>query len=229
MKTSLPFLFLLLWLNAGYGADLPPDFVARYEIKKGFIKIGEAQRSLSSKDGKLRYISDSRTTGVIARLFPEDIIQTTEFVFDNQLIKPIHYSYNRNNGEKTVEQDYIWKKKQVKSQRGNDLFEYSIPDKVQDQSIYQLSLMLDLADGLRNFTYHIAENVRLVDYQVKNQGQQSIDTPLGKINTIKVQVKNNRIETTIWCAEKYHFLPVKIKHEENGTSFTAWLTQVKGL
>jgi len=213
-----------------YAAKLPADFTARYEIKKGFIKIGTAQRSLKRKsNGEAVYTSDSKTTGFISSFFKEHILQTTRFRFENELIKPLVYFYSRNNGKKTVEQTYDWQKKIVRSQRNDKLFVYDIPDKVQDQSIYQLSLMLDLADGKRNFTYHIAENVRLVDYRVKQIGSKKITTDIGKFNTVVMQVKNSKITTTIWLAKALSYLPVKIEHEEGGATFTAYIKSVSGL
>jgi len=222
----------LLCLSSGslLSAPLPPTFEAKYEIKKGFIKIGDANRKLTqSKDGHYIYTSDSKTTGIIASLFKEHILQKTAFTFENNIIKPQTYKYNRNGGKKTVDQTYNWENNSVFSQRNDKSFEYDIPDVVQDQSIYQLSLMLDLADGKRNFTYQIAENVRLVDYQVRKIGQKRLKTDIGKFNTVVMQVKNSKIKTTIWCAKDLHYLPVKIEHEEGGTTFTAYITSVQGL
>ena len=33
----------------------------------------------------------------------------------------------------------------------------------------------------------------------------------------------------MWCAYDLHFLPVKIQHEEDGNTFTAYLESVEGL
>ncbi|MDH5259690.1 MAG: DUF3108 domain-containing protein [Gammaproteobacteria bacterium] len=226
------FLILICSIFGSYSfaIGLPPSFTANYEIKKGFLKIGDATRSLKTEtNGNYIYTSDSKTTGFIASLFNEHILQSTKFTFENNLIKPQKYFYSRNRGKKNVTQTYDWQKKMVHSQRDNKLFEYSIPDKVQDQSIYQLSLMLDLAEGKRNFTYHIAENVRLVDYQVRHIGSKRIETEVGKLNTVIMQVSNSKITTTIWCAQALNYLPVKIEHEEGGTTFTAYIKTVSGL
>jgi len=211
-------------------AELPPEFTAKYDIKKGFLKIGNASRSFKkTSNGKYTYTSDSKTSGFIAALFKEHIFQSTTFDFENNLIKPLTYDYSRNGGKKTVNQNYDWINQVVHSKRDNKLFEYEIPAKVQDQSIYQLSLMLDLADGKRNFTYHIAENVRMVDYSVKQINNKKLKTALGKLDTVVVRVENRKIKTTIWCARALNYLPVKIEHEEGGTTFTAHIKSVSGL
>ena len=213
-----------------YSADLPPDFIAHYEIKKGFIQIGTAKRSLKRKNNdEAVYTSNSKTTGFISSLFKENILQTTRFSFKDNLIRPLVYFYNRNRGKKTVEQTYNWQTNMVHSQRNDKLFEYEIPNIVQDQSIYQLSLMLDLADGKRNFTYHIAENVRMVDYHVRHISSKRLKTDIGTLDTIVMQVHNSKITTTIWCAKSLNYLPVKIEHEEGGTTFTAYVRSVSGL
>ncbi len=222
-------LFILPTLST-HSADLPPDFTANYEIKKGFISIGTAQRTLRKKEnGEAVYTSLSKTTGFISSLFKENIQQASRFRFQDGLIKPLVYFYNRNHGKKTVEQTYNWKTNTVRSQRNDKLFEYNIPNKVQDQSIYQLSLMLDLADGKRNFVYHIAENVRMVDYQVRYVASKKLSTNIGKLDTVIMQVHNDKTNTTIWSAKSLHYLPVKIEHEEGGNTFTAYIKSVDGL
>jgi len=224
------FAFTVILISPLYAADLPPDFVAHYEIKKAFLKIGDAKRSLKKQaDGDFVYTSDSKTSGFVAALFSEHIQQSTIFTYEDNLLKPQKYSYSRNGGKKTVEQTYNWQSKMVHSQRNDKLFEYEIPNKVQDQSIYQLSLMLDLADGKRNFTYHIAENVRMIDYHVRQISNKKIKTELGKLDTVVMQVHNSKITTTIWCAKALNYLPVKIEHEEGGATFTAYIKSVTGL
>jgi len=235
MKTVLYVIVISLFSMAPfaaelYAAKLPADFEARYEIKKGFIKIGDARRSLKrTTNGNAIYTSHSKTTGFISSLFKENILQTTEFTFKNGLIKPQTYVYNRNNGQKNVKQTYDWQNKIVRSQRDDKLFEYAIPNKVQDQSIYQLSLMLDLSDGKRSFTYQIAENVRLVDYDINQVSSVRLETALGKLETVVIQVRNKKINTKIWCAKAYNYLPVKIEHDEGGGVFTAYIKSVSGL
>lgn len=225
---SFVFTFLFVLSTGSHSAQLPPEFTATYEVKKGFVVIGEAVRKLRKNKGKWTYISDSRTTGFIGSMFSEHIVQTTEFEFKNGLIRPLIYKYTRNKGQKNVLQTYNWDKMEVFSQRDEKSSTYAIPEKVQDQSIYQLSVMLDLADGLRDFTYHVAENVRLVDYQVKYKGIKTVKSRLGKYKTHVVEVKGKKNKTRIFCAQKLHNLPLKIEFEEGGTSFIAWLKRIEG-
>jgi len=233
MKKTIATLVLLLVSASCYAATLPPPFSAKYEIKKGFVSIGYATRSFFTDKDKFFYVSDSKTTGVIAALFKERIIQTTQFQFDNNIVRPITYTYDRNKGKMLVEQSYDWQKGEVFSQRfkksQNKIYEYEIPIGAQDQSSYQLALMIDLASGKRNFSYHIAENVRLMDYDVRHVGDRKLETIRGKLDTVVVQVKTKKVKITIWCAPKLHYLPVKIEHEEDGTSFEAVLTSLKGI
>ncbi len=221
-------LMILLFSTSLMGASLPPEFVAKYDIKKGFVTLGEAIRKLEKAGDHWRYVSDSRTTGFLGALVSEHIIQVTDFEIKNNLIRPLIYRYDRNKGKKTVLQTYDWENHRVISRRDDKVSEYAIPTKVQDQSIYQLSLMLDLADGLRDFTYHVAENVRLVDYKIQYLGTKKLKSRLGRFKTIVVQVKTKNNKTTIWCAPSLHFLPIKIEFIEDGTSFTAWLKEIRG-
>lgn len=220
---------LILVFSVAGAETLPPTFSAKYEIKKGFISIGFATRSFFTEEDKRYYVSDSKTAGVIGALFKEHIIQKTHFLFEYGVVKPLSYHYDRNNGKKTVKQTYNWKKGEVFSQRDDKSFEYKVPVGAQDQSSYQLALMIDLANGKRNFTYHIAENVRLMDYDVRHTGNEKISTIRGTLDTVVMQVKTKKVKITIWCAPKLHYLPVKIEHDEDGISFIAELVSLNGL
>lgn len=229
MKLSrIIFIISFLVSLSSVAAPVPPDFTATYEVKKGYFKIGEAVRTLKKQEDGWLYTSHSKTTGFIAALLSTDILQTTKFNLSNGLIRPLIYTYNKNNGAHKVHQTYDWEKKKVFSQSGDKLHIYDIPEKVQDQSIYQLSMMLDLADGIKDTTYHVAENVRLMDYQIKSLGFETIDSELGKIHTKVMRVKTRKNKTTIWFSPKHHFLPIKIEFDEDGTTFLATLVKLKG-
>ena len=228
MRLSLIIAINLLICSQLFAATLPPEFTATYEIKKGFITIGEATRSLRKSGDQWQYTSDSRTTGFLGAVFPTKIIQTTQFDITDSLIRPLHYKYTKNKTAKVVNQKYDWEQHKVYSQSDEKLHVYEIPDKVQDQSIYQLSMMLDLADGKRDFTYHVAENVRLMDYFIKALPPKTIKTFRGKMQTTVMRIKTKRNTTTIWFAPSLHYLPVKIEFEEDGTTFVALLTNLHG-
>ncbi|MDH5693957.1 MAG: DUF3108 domain-containing protein [Gammaproteobacteria bacterium] len=228
---SLLLAFTLLPPAVTNAEHFPPAFSAEYDVKKGFLKVGEASRHLKvfSKN-KVEYTSVSKTTGLVGALLGDHITQTTMLEYAEGRPRPLIYHYRRTGRENyEVNQKYDWNKKHVYIQVDKDKLSYDFPPGSQDQSSYQLALMIDLAHGKRNFDYHIAENRRLKTYHIKHLRDETVDSIYGDLKTVVISHEDNKgNRTTLWCAEDLFFLPVKIEHRENGISFTAYLTRTSG-
>jgi len=220
---------VLLSLN-GQTAGLPPAFKAHYEVKKGPLTLGRATHELKyGPGGELVYVSSSDTTGLADLLVSDHIIETTRLRQDGEHLLPLEYHYNRSGKRsRTMSQQFDWAQGKVISQVDGTVLEHPLPDDTLDQSAYQVSLMIDLAKGDREFIYNVVGRKGLHTYDIEHIGDERIDTIYGKLNTVVIQRKEKQT-TTMWCAYDLHFLPVKIQHEENGGVFTAYLKSVEGL
>lgn len=93
--------------------------------------------------------------------------------------------------------------------------------------------MTDLAEQKKSFTYRIADGGKLKDYDIRVIETETVTTPLGKIEAIKLiryRKDKNKRQTTLWCAPSLNYLPVKLEHTEKGGSvFTALLRRLKGI
>jgi len=213
-------------------ANLPPDFIAKYSIRKGLLEIGKATRSLAhAADGSLLYTSESRTSGMTAMLFPERVIQTTRFEMKDGFIRPLDYRYQRDGRKKkSVTQTYQWQIGEVTSRVDGETYQYATPPRTLDQNIYQLGIMLDLADEKRSMHYSVGENVRLKGYDITSTRREIVVTQLlGRIDTIVVRSDNDNVHTTLWCAPELAYLPVRIEHTEDGTTFSAVIEGLSGI
>lgn len=212
-----------------YAAELPPAFHAHYTIKKGFLTLGEATREFKIQpDGSLEYISRSWATGMASVFIKENVTQETYFKIQNNTIKPMAY-YSESNKGTTVWQMYDWSAQKTYSRRNDDSYIYEIPEVTYDQNVYQLALMLDLADGKRNMTYYLGENKRLESYPIKYLGNKTVNTEFGELETIVIRRDQKNATTTLWCAIKLNYLPVQIDHKESGIRFSAYLDQLSGI
>jgi hypothetical protein len=233
LKMRLIFLSLVLLCISTplYAQHLPPSFTAEYTIEKGFLEIGKAKRIFKRNDkGKHVYISESRTTGVIAVFLEENIVETTHFEYINGDVRPLNYTFKRKGIEdEKVTQKFDWQKHTVDSRVNGKQYNFEMVDGTLDKSVYQFSLMIDLGHHADALEYAIAERKKLKMYPIQVLGEETIDSPLGRIKTVKIRRKDKRVETVMWCAESLHYLPVKITHTENGSDFTAVLQKVKGL
>jgi hypothetical protein len=229
IRTLLVSVFLLYGLNLQAG-ELPPAFKAQYVVRKGPLELGRATHELRYGDnGELVFLSRSDTTGLADLLVSDHIRETTRLKHNADHLLPLEYHYQRKGKRsRTISQRFDWTKNTVSSDIDRQHYDIPLVPGTMDQSAYQVSLMTDLAAGERDFNYHVVGKNDISTWAIKHVGDEVVDTVLGKLDTVVIQ-RNDRQITTMWCAPRLHFLPVKIQHEENGGVFTAYLDSVEGL
>lgn len=219
----------LLVLNV-QADNLPPAFKAHYVVKKGPLTLGTAMRELRyGPDGELVFYTGSDSTGLAELLYSNHVRETTRLKQDGAHMVPLEYHYQRSGKrDRTIKQLFDWQQGSVTSHVDAAVYEYELPHSTIDLNAYQISLMVDLARGIREFSYPVAGKKAMRTYDIKYVGDERLNTVLGELNTVVMQRKTKRT-TTMWCAPDLHFLPVKIQHEEKGSTFTAYLESVEGL
>lgn len=213
-------------------AQLPPDFVAFYKIENSFLTLGEAERRFKKQnDNTFTYTSLSKTSGVVAFFAKERLEETTQFVIENAQVQPLSYQYQRvGRKHQTVKQTFNWQQQTVTSLIDDKApILYEIPQKTLDLNVYQFSLMYDLANGLRNMEYHLAEHKKLRSYPIRFIRNETIDSLFGPVETLVIERTYKKLRTTLWAAPRLFYLPVRIKHEEKGDKYTATLQRLTGM
>ena len=106
-----------------------------------------------------------------------------------------------------------------------------LPD-AQDKLSYQLAIMYDLQNGKTEFEYSIADKRKFKNYYFKVVGNEDIATPLGSLQTVKIErvMEKGEKSTVLWCAPSLGFLPVRIEqNEKGGDEFSLMIKSVEGL
>jgi len=215
---------------------LPEQFTAYYQSRKGLIS-GQSTVSLTAEEnGSYHYKSVTTVTGFASIFTNNKIIEQSHWKYVNEKIRPIKYSYNRSGSKKrNVELTFDWKNKSVTNSINSDPWKMSIEDDTLDKLIYQLALMQDLGNMYKQdqqqktLTYSVADGGKLKKYTIIIHGKEEITTKLGVLQTIKVSRTKGKRTTTMWCAEKFNYLPVWIKQEKKGGSgYTAKIYKLEG-
>lgn len=212
-----------------------PDFSANYLVKLNGIQAGELLRTLTTDDGGLRRFSSvSQAKGVFSFFKPDVIEESSVWTLEKGRVKPQEYLYQRTGGkkEKYLQMQFDWPAKKVSIDDKKHPWQLDLETGVLDKLIYQISLMRDLDRGIREVDYRIADGGRLKTYQIRVMGEETITTPMGEIDTIKLtrhRDKPGDRETTLWCAPALNYLPVKLEHVEDDTVFTALLRRLTGM
>ncbi len=211
---------------------LPVGMSLEYSFYRGNIKLGTMQRTLTQADDN-RYVLESRTqaTGFIAMLYPAKILERSTFTFDKGRAKPLTYLYERSGGKKARHHNlqFDWQNNQVSDNTQDEPWILDIPTNTVDRHLYQLNVMFDMQAEPSMLQYLVADRGKLKTYKIENLGSETVHTPLGDIETIKLQRKSANRSTTVWVAKQYHYLPVQIEQNEKGEKFRSVIKKVSGL
>lgn len=223
---------LILWSITTHASNVPEAMSATYALKKGIIEFGESTRTLKPLgNGQYTFESVTSATGMFSWILRGKIVERSTFNYTNGVVRPLEYFYEKVSGSKTrtVKLNFDWAKNTVVNTVNDDPWTMTLEPGVQDKLIYQISLMKDMAPGKRDYQYKVADGGSIKIYQVVMTGEEEVDTPYGKFATVKVTRVGDKRNTTLWCAPKLNYLPVKIEQSESDDGFTAILKSATGL
>jgi hypothetical protein len=212
-------------------------FEASFSLRYKGAQFGYMTRSLSAlPSGEYLYSSDIKTTG-LARLFYKDhVVEKSTWLYEDNLIKPIHYYYDRSGGKKLKEVtvDFNHETKQILTTVNGDSWKMPLEGIVFDKLLYQISIMhdLNLTQAQADIDYNIADGGIIKNYLFKYLGEEVIKTDLGSFKTIKMQrhKPNQRRKSTFWCAIELNYLPIKVENiESDGRKTIAIIKTLSGL
>ena len=210
-----------------------PLFHAEYSLMRNGLTLGISTRSLTAaKDGTYIYASTTRATGIIAWFVKDHFDEYSKWTLNGTQLRPLEYVYNRHGGSKTrhVKLKFDWQRLIVTNTIDGDPWRMSIPPDAQDKLVYQLSIMYDLKKGTKHLEYKIADGGKLKDYEFEIQGEETLNTALGKIKTVRIQRIGDKRDTTVWCAPRLSYLPVQLKQQDtDGAELTMTITSLQGI
>ena len=200
----------------------PTPFKAIYKANyKGIPIVGEGVRELIRLEADTFKLSASVDSFLI-QVAEESVFQWSN---NNQLI-PIEYQYRRRGigSDRDAVLKFDWKKHQVLNNVQAKPWKMAIKTGVMDKLGYQIQLRDDLLqnpelyDTAQQLNYAIADGGRLKDYQFNIVSQELIDTPVGKLRTLKLARETNKDErtTVFWLALDWEFLLVRLEQSESG-------------
>jgi hypothetical protein len=227
--------FLLGLCSAAAAADLPQAFEAHYSLYRAGAKVAEMLRVFTRlDDGIYRYRSETRTTGLFSVFRKDHVIEQSNWRLQDGELRPLQYLYEHSGGKKdrNVAVTFDWEAQRITNTVNGHSWRMPAEPKVMDKLLYQLAIMHDLKAGRSDLAYTIADGGKIKTYNFELLGEETISTPLGKLDTIKVSRLrvNSKRETVFWCAEKLHFLPVRVENiETDGGKTTVLIDSIAGL
>jgi len=238
MKKPLQlFLIILLASTAQLRADenLPVPFEASYKIFKKGTEVAVMKRSLSQIDnGDFIYRSETKSTGLVSIFYKLHILEESHWHLQDQQLKPLVYSFIRikkkkESNKKTV---FDWKINQANFVDNGIKSSFDLEPGMTDKLLYQINIMRDLKMGRHPTTYTVVDGMKIKTYHFEHLGEELIDTPIGRFNTIKFarQKPGKKEKIILWCANELNYLPIRVDSiDDDGSITTAMIDKLTGL
>jgi hypothetical protein len=205
-------------------AETPTPFESSYTAKLYGMTVNVNSRLIKMENDtyQIQFDVDS---------FFGSITEMSQFSWNAQgaYIMPVHYHYKRTGLNKNREQNLVfdWAKNEVRNAKFKSIVALDPSKHIQDKLSYQLQLRQDLIAGKKVLDYVISDGGKLKEYVFTRVGEETLDTPLGKVATIKVQrtQTQDKREIFAWFAKDFQYLLVRLQQEENGSAYTIYISK----
>lgn len=216
-------------VRAAAAVDAPlPVLNLVYSVNYGGIGAGEADVSLKpdAKAGCYIYETKTRPVGFIKMLFGSPN-QISRFCVEGGVVRSQRFeSVLQKDDEQSYVLDFDYAKRQVTDENGAVR---EIPAEAVDSFALQQAVRLWVAKHAADSSPPIAEftmvdRKNLTHYQLKLAGRETIKTPAGDFDTIRLERIDNPDKVgRFWLAAERDWMPVKIQ-TKSGNKPTAVLT-----
>ena len=234
MPRLLSFILLLFApLLSAHANPLFEGYTAEYDVIRNDLHLGVTKRQLIKRDANnLEFLSRTEPEGLVALLVSDVFVERSMIRLDQSGIRPLEYYYQQSGGktEKTFKAEFDWDKHQLHRSTSNE--SNALPDNAQDLLSFQLAIIYGLDKGQRHFDFNIVDHKRIQEHRLDYSGMKRLPGSQGELSVLRLDHKDSRNEDhfTFWCAEKFHYLPVRIqKVEHDGDVVLLKLRRFNGL
>ncbi|MCC2605318.1 DUF3108 domain-containing protein [Planctobacterium marinum] len=183
------------------------EYTARYTVYRGNKKYGEAYRVFKKT---ANYHSVSFNTSASAFFYSIETMERSEFLWNGESAIPLSY---QGKDSRTFKKDkylrlkFDYEKEILTVYKGTQLLDRELPSNVLDPLLVYEVLRLNALTSHgqlddNQLRYDVYGEKGIKEYSFKNSGFSFIDTPLGKMNCVKLTRvrKNSTRKTHIWLA-----------------------------
>jgi hypothetical protein len=231
LKTALSSVFFgaLLLIQTHVAIAIPTTFEANYSVAKGSMTLGNLHTSLKVSGGRYSYHKYTKATGLAAILTGIKITENTDGNISGNNIRPTSYLFNKKQRSKSKIDKLQFSGNSASGSYRGTPYKLTVAGNAQDRASLELVLARDVALNKAKLSYPVVEKGGKKQYTFQKLGNESIKTPAGTFNTVKVKVlrSGNKRETIFWLAKETDYMPVKIHHREKGDLITTVIKNYK--
>lgn len=224
MLRSFIFPLVLLSFAPSLLAEVFSPYSASYDVLYNDFKVGEMSQKLERReDGSYLMQTEAQATGIAAWFSSDRIVERSIWRFEEGRVRPQQYHYYYAGGRKPELEEKLefdWEAMQITSSYKGKRKQLPLSPGVYDKQLYQLVLRHELAEGLRQFDYKVADRGKLRDYHFEVVASEQVETPFGKLDAVKLAKE----ETDLWLIEAFDYLLVKLQKSEDGDQVVSRIT-----
>jgi len=237
-----PWLLMLCAAIAAARADepqsAPPDVpsVETFDISFDFSHNGMhaaiMDRTLRpAEDGTYVIETRSHTDGWVSFFLKDRIVERSVWTFHDGRPRPLRYEYHRTGGfkERHIVQEFDWQKNEVTDTTDGKIRRLPIPADSLDKLLYQYVMMLDLQAGRRKLAYTFPYHGRIRTLVFDPLGHETVKTPFGNLDTLRLGRVDDKRGTTVWCAPEYNYLPVRLTQQDGDADMEMVVRSIEGI
>lgn len=204
-------------LESGYRADFKL-------YASGFLVASTTRHLIKLKDG-MEYRTFTQPEGIAKWYTSDNLRELSRFKLDKTRVTAQSYRYHQtgDDGEKVVNIHFDHNLKKVRLSTETEV--HPLHSESYDSLSFQIALMQKLTRGETTMAVDIADQDGLYRYYAQVNETENIQTEIGELKTLKVQMKNksNGNLFTFWCASKFNYLPVRIRLERQDSGIDSIL------
>ena len=226
---------LLLTISSAWADSLPiAPFEAHYKVFGKGLHIGDSELILlDDGDGRYRMRSHIYPVGLVSLVASQSLQEFVNGRFNNGIPQPVSYEQQRKRGKKsrTIQLQFDWQQNSLQARDNEEQATLALSPRVVDPLSLHLLVMQDLQQGHNPSQYTLAKETELKTYNIKHDGKDVLDTPLGRLNVVRIsQQRSGSSRTTLfWFAPALDYLPVQITQLKNGKENLRMMIQkIKG-
>jgi hypothetical protein len=217
--------FILLWLasphvNASNDFPLSP-YEAQYNIQWHGLKAGTSVHTLKQNPDQT-YTVESKTIPRF-KWVPLHFVERSQFMWNNQEIKPLHYFYDLKEARKHKKGavEFDWKNNRVYNKIGQEPWEQKITKGIQDKLTHALKLRTQLMQHTNKpLKFIVAEDDEVKPYIFNVIAHERIKTELGWLDSVKISHTSRSNKTyTMWLAKNFEYAPIRVEQAKDNSVF----------
>jgi hypothetical protein len=195
-------------------ADELKPFEASYKWVWHGMTVAVSSLKLEQHPDNWVYSSKSDPRG-LGKMFSERPVQQSTLQITQGGVRPLHYKAD--DGTSSTKRDadvqFDWEHNHATGVYEDAKVDMPLHPGTQDDLSIQIALMVDLLAGRTPDRLLLIDKNTVREYRYTRDGEESIDTPLGKMDTViyRSQKAGSPRVTRFWCAPSLGYIPMRVE------------------